>query len=94
MQTNPQVQLTVVATYEDGPHAIFEGELVRVIGQGDAEGMSPVSQVVDATGKSGWVPASKVRIIDPRFLPNDQYASLAASYRDTDVQHTASFKGR
>lgn len=45
------------------------GEPVRITHLGDAAGMSPVYNVVDSSGKSGWVSQSKVRIIDPNFLP-------------------------
>lgn len=56
------------------------GEPVTITHVGDAEGMSPVYNVVDSLGQSGWVPQSDIQIIDPNFLPAS--AQAIQSVRD------------
>jgi len=52
-------------------HAMLDGELVKVIAEGNISGWSPSFRVVLGTGQTGWVPESALTVIDPIVLPID-----------------------
>lgn len=70
-----KVELTFATSFQKPALAVFrnptsgETELVKISHAGDARGMSPVYNVVDAQGQSAWVPQGQVQIIDDEYLP-------------------------
>lgn len=69
-----KTRLTFASSFRKPALAVFtspsgETELVRVSHVGDAEGSSPVYNIVDDQGQSAWVPQAQVKIIDQDYLP-------------------------
>lgn len=72
MDQTSKVKLTFAAPFSKPVHGLHDGEPVRITHLGDAEGMSPVYNIVDSQGRSQWVSQSEIQIVDSGFLPMGQ----------------------
>lgn len=91
---NTKVKLTFASPFPKPAHALYQGETVRVTHLGDAEGMSPVYNIVDSQGKSRWVSQSEVQIVDTGFLPIGQETLELISGRSSQTNRPTGVTSR
>lgn len=72
-------RLTFAAPFSKPVNGVHDGELVKITHTGDADGMSPVYNIVDKQGQSAWVSQSDVTITDQDFLPLGQEVAESIS---------------
>jgi hypothetical protein len=58
-----------IAPFASAPHAVYNGQPVRIAAVGDLEGFSPAYLIVDQKGQSSWQRQADVTIVDPDLLP-------------------------
>jgi len=59
----PVGTLTLIELYTQPRYGEINGELVRVEGEGNMVGFSPVTKCVDAHGETAWIPTDLVKNI-------------------------------
>jgi hypothetical protein len=60
--TNPLPigSLTVIELYQTPRYGEVDGHLVRLDGEGNMVGFSPVTKCVDAQGETAWIPTERI----------------------------------
>ena len=61
--TLPIGSLTLIELYQTPRYGEIDGHLVRVEGEGNMVGFSPVTKCVDAQGETAWIPTELVKNI-------------------------------
>ena len=59
----PVGTLTLIELYQQPRYGEVEGQLVRIEGEGNMIGFSPVTKCVDAQGETAWIPTELVKNI-------------------------------
>jgi len=59
----PVGTLTLIELYPQAHYGEVDGTLVRIEGEGNMVGFSPVTKCVDAQGETAWIPTELVRNI-------------------------------
>jgi hypothetical protein len=59
----PVGTLTIIELYPQPRYGEIDGALVRVEGEGNMVGFSPVTKCVDAQGETAWIPTDLVKNI-------------------------------
>ena len=59
----PVGTLTLIELYPQAHYGEVDGTLVRIEGEGNMVGFSPVTKCVDATGETAWIPTDLVKNI-------------------------------
>ena len=66
-ETNPSTlpigSLTLIELYQQPRYGEIDGALVRIEGEGNMVGFSPVTKCVDAQGETAWIPTELVKNI-------------------------------
>jgi hypothetical protein len=57
---HPVGTLTLIELYNQPRYGEINGQLVRVEGEGNMTGFSPVTKCVDAQGETAWIPSEMV----------------------------------
>jgi len=57
----PVGTLTVIELYTQPRYGEINGELVRLDGEGNMVGFSPVTKCVDAHGETAWIPTELIK---------------------------------
>ncbi len=55
--------LTLIELYQTPRYGEVNGELVRIEGEGNMVGFSPVTKCIDAHGETAWIPTDLVKNI-------------------------------
>lgn len=61
--SGPIGSLTLATLYDTPRYGEVDGHLVRVEGEGNMIGFSPVTKCVDAAGETAWIPTELVKNI-------------------------------
>jgi len=56
----PIGSLTVIELYQMPRYGEVDGHLVRLDGEGNMVGFSPVTKCVDAQGETAWIPTERI----------------------------------
>jgi hypothetical protein len=56
----PLGSLTVIELYQTPRYGEIDGHLVRLDGEGNMVGFSPVTKCVDAAGETAWIPTERI----------------------------------
>jgi hypothetical protein len=59
----PIGSLTLIELYQTPRYGEVDGHLVRIEGEGNMVGWSPVTKCVDANGETAWIPTELVKNI-------------------------------
>lgn len=59
----PVGTLTLIELYAQPRYGEIDGALVRIEGEGNMVGFSPVTKCVDAQGETAWIPSELVKNI-------------------------------
>jgi hypothetical protein len=59
----PIGSLTLIELYQTPRYGEVDGNLVRIEGEGNMVGFSPVTKCVDAHGETAWIPTELVKNI-------------------------------
>lgn len=59
----PTGSLTFIELYPTPRYGEVDGHLVRIEGEGNMVGFSPVTKCVDAAGETAWIPAELIKNI-------------------------------
>jgi hypothetical protein len=59
----PFGSLTVIELYQTPRYGEIDGALVRLEGEGNMVGFSPVTKCVDAAGETAWIPTELIHNI-------------------------------
>jgi hypothetical protein len=59
----PVGSLTVIELYQTPRYGEIDGHLVRLDGEGNMVGFSPVTKCVDAQGETAWIPTERINNI-------------------------------
>lgn len=59
----PAGTLTLIELYTQPRYGEVDGQLVRIEGEGNMVGFSPVTKCVDAQGETAWIPTELVKNI-------------------------------
>jgi hypothetical protein len=59
----PIGSLTLIELYQQPRYGEIDGALVRIEGEGNMVGFSPVTKCVDAQGETAWIPTELVKNI-------------------------------
>jgi hypothetical protein len=52
--------LTLIELYQQPRYGEVDGHLVRIEGEGNMVGYSPVTKCVDAQGETAWIPTERI----------------------------------
>jgi hypothetical protein len=59
----PIGSLTLIELYQTPRYGEVDGHLVRIEGEGNMVGWSPVTKCVDANGETAWIPTELIKNI-------------------------------